>query len=493
MSRRNFLSAAGIGTVASIGLPRTARALTTTASDDISLLHDILTMLHPGLYRYNSPMTIKTAIDRLAKQWTAEPTLAARYLNLSRFLTTIKCGHSYANFFNQKKAIKDQLFEGNTRLPFAFKWIGDQMVVLQDQSGSGSMPRGTIIKAINDVPVRDILSRLLAYARADGNNDGKRRALLSVSGADSIETFDVFYSLVYGKPGSTQGEPQSGNHRLRVRLPNSSSDVWVDLPALTLAQRQSFMKKRDYRGDTPVWDWTMRDDGIAVLTMDGWGLYNSKWKWEDWLNDRMDSLNGAKGLIVDIRENEGGQDCGDVILARLAGRDIIKPTADRLVRYRSVPKALNPYLDTWDDSFRDWGADVSPYNDRYYRLSKWEGGSTLVARGPRIDVPLTVLTSPQNSSATFQFASLCRSLDLGTLVGETTGGNQRGINGGAFFFARLPESGIEFDVPLVGYFPKGRLPDAGIAPDIKVASNAEAIAAGDDPQMDTAIAHLLRQ
>lgn len=493
MNRRKFLSAAGLSAGASMGLPRMAHALTTTTSDDISLLREILTTLHPGLYRYNSPMAINTAVDRLSKQWAAEPALAARYLNLSRFLTTIKCGHSYANFFNQKKAVKEQLFEGHSRLPFAFQWIGNQMVVLQDQSGSGSLPRGTVVKAINDVPVRDILARLLVFARADGNNDGKRRALLSVSGTDSIETFDVFYSLVYGKPGSTKGEPQTGNHRLRVRLPNSSSDVWMDLPALTLAQRQSFMKKRDYRGDAPVWDWTMRDDGIAVLTMDGWGLYNSKWKWEDWLNDRMDSLSGAKGLIVDIRENEGGQDCGDVILARMTGRDIIKPTADRLVRYRSVPNALNPYLDTWDNSFRDWGTDVSPYNDRYYRLSRWEGGSTLVARGPRIDVPLTVLTSPQNSSATFQFASLCRSSGIGTLVGENTGGNQRGINGGAFFFARLPESGIEFDVPLVGYFPKERMPDAGIAPDISVVVSAADIANGYDRPMAVAVARLLRQ
>jgi C-terminal processing protease CtpA/Prc len=230
-----------------------------------------------------------------------------------------------------------------------------------------------------------------------------------------------------------------------------------------------------------------------VLNMDGWALYNSTWKWEAWLNDRLDSLKGAKGLVVGIRENEGGLDCGDILLARLADNDIVKPRADRLVRYRETPEHLNRYLDTWDNSFRNWGDQVEPFNDRFYKLKRWDDNGILAAKGPQVTTPMAVLTSPQNSSATFQFASLTKQLGLGTLVGETTGGNQRGINGGAFFFARLPESGIEFDVPLIGYFPRSQMPDAGIAPDIKVSTSAKAIAVDSDNQMDAAVNDLLRR
>ncbi len=492
MNRRNFLSTVSVGIASSVARPTAVLALTTTATDDIAIVREILTTLHPGLYRYNSPTGIDVALSRLAKQWTAQPDLAARYLNLSQFLATLKCGHSYANFFNQTSAVKQKLFDRGSRLPFAFKWLGKNMVVLQDQSGTGSLPPGTVINAINDVPVGELLDRMMPYVRADGNNDAKRRALLSMTGADEYETFDIFHGLLYGAPGSERGEPQSGEHRLRLRLPNSNSDVWVDLPALTLGQRQSFIKSADNRGDGPVWDWRMREDGIALLRMDGWALFNSKWDWKSWLDDRLDSLIGAKGLIVDIRENEGGLDCGDLILSRLTAKDIVMPSTDRLVRYRKTPKHLDRYLDTWDDSFRDWGTDAEPYDDRYYRLKRDDNG-VIAAKGPRIEVPMAVLTSAQNSSATFQFASLCKSTGLGTLVGETTGGNQRGINGGAFFFARLPDSGIEFDVPLIGYFPEGKFPDAGIDPDIRVGLDAAEIAAGNDPQLNAAVADLLRR
>ena len=39
------------------------------------------------------------------------------------------------------------------------------------------------------------------------------------------------------------------------------------------------------------------------------------------------------------------------------------------------------------------------------------------------------------------------------MVGQVTGGNLRGINGGAFFFLNLPNSRLEIDLPLIGQFP----------------------------------------
>ncbi|WP_179504173.1 MULTISPECIES: hypothetical protein [unclassified Sphingomonas] len=72
------------------------------------------------------------------------------------------------------------------------------------------------------------------------------------------------------------------------------------------------------------------------------------------------------------------------------------------------------------------------------------------------------------------------------------GGNQRGINGGGFFFTRLPGSGIEFDLPLIGYFPATPQPDGGIAPDHFVPQTASSIVQGNDPVMVAAAAWLGR-
>lgn len=483
LNRRRFLSASALA-AAGCALPApliAARA----QSEDIRLLGEILRTLHPGLHRYLSPQAFEAGLSRLNRQWQAAPSLEARFLSLTGFLATIRCGHSYPSFYNQKQAVSEQLFARKDRLPFAFRWIGGQMVMTQRQSADAALPKGSVIKTINGVPVARILARLIPYVRADGSNDGKRIALLDASGADAIETFDILYGLVFGPP-------PGGRFTLRFRAPGQVRDTAASVPAIDLAARKAFRRAPDRSGDTPVWQWDMAADGIATLTMPSWGLYDSKWDWRGWLAERLDSLAGAKGLIIDLRENEGGEDCGDLILARLAGRDIALPAERRLVRYRAVPAALNPYLDTWDDSFRNWGAAAVPYNARFLQLDADDDG-VIRAAEPALKVPLAVLTGPQNSSATFRFAGLIKAAGLGKLVGGTTGGNRRGINGGSFFFARLPESGIEFDLPLIGFYPDKPQPDAGIVPDLAVTNSAADIAARFDREMAAARSVLARR
>lgn len=84
--------------------------------------------------------------------------------------------------------------------------------------------------------------------------------------------------------------------------------------------------------------------------------------------------------------------------------------------------------------------------------------------------------------------ALLQSADLRADVAilNPTGGSQRGINGGAFFFLRLPHSGIEMDMPLIGTFPPQALPDAGVTPDIMVTLTPFDIANQRDPELAAA-------
>jgi hypothetical protein len=422
-------------------------------------------------------------IARLSRDFADAPTMEARYLTLSRLTATIRCGHTYANFFNQKRAVRNALFDRPTRLPVQFRWIGGRMIVTGDPGRFGLTP-GTEITSLNGVAPHAMLAALLPYARADGHNDAKRVALLGVAGGDEIEYFDVFHGLLYGAP-------PGGEHRISLRLPDGRTASRT-LPAIGLAARQAQMAKRDDGADRPVWDWSMRPDGIAVLTMPGWALYNSKWNWRAWLDNRLTSLGGAKGLIVDLRDNEGGEDCGDPLLARLVDRPIETAPRDRLLRFQRTPADLDRYLDTWDDSFRTLGVDATPLGNGFFRQTGAMADEAIRPAGPRLTLPVAALIGPVNSSATYQFALKARASGRVRLFGETTGGNQRGINGGCFFFVRLPASGLEFDLPLIGYFPAGHPPDAGVDPDIRVVQSAADLAAGRDPAMAAAASWLAR-
>lgn len=463
-------------------LPGTLAAQQNGAPDDITILRGALG-LHPGLYRYNTPREIEAGLACLETPLAGAGDRAEIYVALQRFLSTIRCGHTQCNFYNQSDAVIAELFDRPTRVPFAFAWLGDAMVVTEDLSGTGKLAPGTQILTLNGTPASDILYRLLPLTRADGHNDAKRRVQLEMRNIDTYEYFDVYQGLLL--------PPEGAVHRITALRPDGS-EFAAELPALGLAARQAGLKVPDDNGtDTPLWTWEMRDD-VVVLTMPTWAVYNSKWDWEGWLDERLRSLAGARGLIVDLRDNEGGYDCGNLILSRLAERDIRFPASRRLVRFRETPAEIDPFLETWDNRFRKIGIAATDVGGGFYQLpDESEETDVIPAKAPRLTLPVAALISPVCSSATFSFARRAKDSGLVRLFGETSGGNQRGINGGSYFFVRLPGSGIEFDLPLIDYYPPEPMPDAGIDPDVFVPRTAADFAAGRDACLETALAWVL--
>lgn len=181
---------------------------------------------------------------------------------------------------------------------------------------------------------------------------------------------------------------------------------------------------------------------------------------------------------------------------RLRGGDHCPPDRSAATRRQlfppcKIPDRLAPYLKTWDRSFKDWGASaIGPDAAGFYTLTRPGDASDtdiIQPKGRRFASRVTVLVGPKNASATFGFAGLMQRQRLGTLVGEQTGGNRRGINGGAFFFVGLPASGVEVDLPLIAYWPETPQPDAGIMPDITVPARIADIQAERDTALMRAV------
>ena len=448
---------------------------------DFAILKRAYEELHPGLYRYNTKEQMAANFNSLAAELNRDLTLQQAYLAFSTFLAKIKCGHSYPNFYNQPKAVAQTLFQSQRRVPFYFRWVNRRMIVTRDFSADKRLPPGTEVLAVNGVPVKAILARLLTVARADGSNDAKRISYLEVSGESNYEAFDIYFPMFF---------PQSGGEmELQIKSPAAPGKAAVRVRALTYEERLAPIKAETEarRGSEQLWEFKFLDERTAYLRMPTWAVYNSKWDWEGFLGNVFDQLGqkNTANLVIDLRGNEGGASVGDLILSRLVRRDLRLDHFKRLVRYRKVSEDLLPYLHTWDRSFENWGASAIDLGNGFYTLKRDDDrdGKIIKASDRPFEGRTFVLVDASNSSATFEFAQALQQNKLATLVGQPTGGNQRGINGGAFFFLRLPNSKIAIDLPLIGFYPDGARPDAGLRPEILVEPRAEEIARGIDAEL----------
>ena len=118
-----------------------------------------------------------------------------------------------------------------------------------------------------------------------------------------------------------------------------------------------------------------------------------------------------------------------------------------------------------------------------YELSNSGEQKNIPAQKNAYQGKVCLLVNEHNSSATFYLAQIIKNNQLATLVGQTTGGSQRGLNGDQTAFLKLPNSKIELDIPLIGTFYNGK-PDKGIEPDIIVKPTVQALVEKRDLEME---------
>jgi hypothetical protein len=452
---------------------------------DINILQSAWINLHPGLYRYNTPQQVQGHFNTLRLKCNNPIDERSFYLLLSQLARKVKCGHTFLNPLNLDSATQIRLLPAKV-IPVFFQVVeGSKIIITHNLSGEKSIERGDEIIAINNISAKRIIDSLLTVSRSDGNNAiGKQLQNINETPdeADSYSLFDIYFPLFF------PSNPAVFN--LAVKKISGKPGRNIMVSALSLKDRIAVYEK--HFGEIPVaektWEYKILDNETAYMKFGTFAFWNSDFnetKFVDSIFDDLSKRKGMQNLIIDIRNNEGGNNTGDYILSYITSKTIGCDDPDRACyRYLSIPDSLLPYLTTWDNSFK------KPKDPAKFKLNEI-GLYEVITDSPcdyikpkpnGFKKSTFLLTNAKNSSAGFEMARNFKTAKLGKIIGETTGGSQQGINGGEFFFLTLPNSGFEIDLPLI-YSYHAQKEDKGIDPDYEVPTTQMDIYKNKDTQL----------
>ena len=460
---------------------------------DLAILRQAMETLHPGLRLHNTDAELLAISNRLngragalVRRYGEAVPLPELYLAVAEAVAALRDGHTQVSMYNQGDRLTAHLYTGADRVPFAFRLVGDRMIVTGDATPDRALPRGTEILALDGRPVSDVLAALLPYASADGSNDAKRLDLLQVTGVERVaERFDVIYALL--------NRPE-GELALDVRTPDGAERS-LRLARTTADDRAAVLRERDPslpRSPDDLLAYELRDDGTAVLTIGSFATFNMQTDYAAWLTSAFQDMQarGAERLVVDLRGVAGGMDDAAALLfAHLLAEPAEVTFWQGSTAYDVIPEALRPHVGSWTTDFYDLRDRVTAVGDGTFALPP-RGTVTIEPAPDAFQGPRAVLVDATASSATFYLAHWIQQTGAAPLVGQTTGGSLKGLNAGQMVFLTLPHSGIVVDVPLYASRPPTPGPDRGVTPDVQVPLDADAVIAGRDPELDAALALL---
>jgi hypothetical protein len=442
------------------------------ARRDLRILKRAFNDLHPGLYRYTTPAALDAEFAAAETAIAQGTSRGQMFLLASRIAASVRCGHTWTNRFNQRQDVQVTIFDRADKLPVMLRWVQGRALV------TGSMAPGVAasaeLLAIDGRPVTQISAALLPYLRADGLHEGalaKRWSQLD-SGSNG-GAMDRLLPLLF--------PPDGGQYVLNVRDRDGAAARSVSVAAVALTERDRLLPP-------PGDDWQLRVEGdTAVLTLPTFAFWRSRFDPIAYLDRTFEQLRGVPFLVIDQRLNEGGDDAiGHRLMAHLLRRPFVLPSFHIESAYERAPYDLVRFLDTWDYGFFDRTGQVTrEAGTRNWRLPDMRGKTIEPVAAP-YPGRVVLLVGPQNSSAGFLLARDLKASGSATLLGQPTGGNLRGLNGGQLTWVTLPTSGVSVDIPLVAAFETSRPPDAGVLPDLSVAPQWADAAAGVDTEMAAA-------
>lgn len=467
---------------------------------DVALAIAVLREVHPELYRYRSKGQVDAALVA-ADDRARDP--AGVFLGLLQAVSSIRDHHIMIEPGSlAARQIPDRIY-----LPFAIRFVEARLYVVRpNQVAPGALsPSGRAdpeaplglrpgdeIVSIDGKKSSQILRRLASLVSSDGETSGYQVAALNSS--PNYPAGSAFYAyLPYVFPDITR----DGSVVLTIKRRGARAQQRV---AVDLIDREAWLARVGTPLGRPiaidkVWALDFEDD-VAVLRAGSFLIQGkaAEASVRNVLQTTLLQLNQRKPrrLVIDIRNNGGGQDTG-IDLLRGFAKSAFTYQQPSIFNRLSLSQELKPYVRTYQGPVPDLPeADFTRLAD-----GRWAADPRTTPRSHTLQEPfpgaytgdVVILVDGGVGSAGTMFAAKAQSLGRARIIGEPTGGSRLGPTAGTVLFVTLPNSGVVLTVPVIRQVMNAPLPgpDGGVVPDELVRTTIDDVLAGRDRAMEVAL------
>ena len=457
---------------------------------DYSIFQNLLQESHPGLYWYTSKDSMDSYFDWGEQQIKDSLTEAQFKKVLSYVLAKINCGHTTVRSSKKYSKYLDTL-RNERYFPLSLKlWSAndhpgnDTAVVAANLNRNDNiLKRGTVIQAIDNKGIKEIDDTIFKFISSDGYNLTHKFQALSNRGS-----FGSLYTSIYGMHGRyTVDFLDSAGKKRSVTIPvydpsrdttNRAAIRRFIRPPKKERKKMNLQAVRSLRVDTA--------SQTAFLDLNSFGRgYGLK----KFFRHSFHSLKkeDVKYLIIDVRGNGGGSVTNSTILSKYLADQKFK-IADSLYAINRNSKYKNHikqyffnrlFLLFFTRKKRDGHYHFVYFERHYFKPKKknhFNGKSYILIGG-------------NSFSATTLFANAVIKQQNVTAIGEETGGGSYGNTAWLIPDVRLPETKLEFRLPLFRLVMNKNYPKTGrgIQPEVESGPTVEAIRRNADYKLDKAI------
>ncbi len=275
--------------------------------EDFKIFKSSIQEMHAGLNWFITPERFTIMYDSVYTTLIDSSTVEAFYVKMRYCMAMLHHGHGGIEMTNKEAGINFRLGllpKTRKHLPFNLKYLDQRLFILNNCSSNTQIMNGSEIIAINGEPITKITKQLLAYVFANGNNETYKYAQLG----DYFQ-FQYFYQVLH---------PELNNYSIEIIPYNSKKKLTVKVAAelpqtIADAYEKQTGKGISFWGELVQYKMIDAKKKIGYLKLETFSKYrieNDTLKFESLLEKIFIQINneGIKNLIVDIRNNEGGDD-----------------------------------------------------------------------------------------------------------------------------------------------------------------------------------------